>query len=134
MLAAASLGGNSTAPGAEVAVVDAGDSDASAVAAAKAAQAGGARMIRQSSFTPKELARQIQVLSQRSGTLGNAAHKAWNCGRPDAVKDLADLVESFGGAEMMDVIRVGKNNARGASQGVAVGQGAARDAAEERVS
>jgi ABC-type branched-subunit amino acid transport system substrate-binding protein len=45
MLAAASLGGNSTAPGAEVAVVDAGDSDASAVAAAKAAQAGGARMI-----------------------------------------------------------------------------------------
>ena len=97
-------------------------------------EAGGARMIRQSSFTPKELARQIQVLSQRSGTLGNAAHKAWNCGRPDAVKDLADLVESFGGAEMMDVIRVGKNNARGASQGVAVGQGAARDAAEERVS
>ncbi len=97
-------------------------------------EAGGARMIRQSSFTPKELARQIQVLSQRSGTLGNAAHKAWNCGRPDAVKDLADLVESFGGAEMMDVIRVGKNNARGASQGVAVGQGAARAAAEERVS
>lgn len=45
MLAAASLGGNSTAPGAEVAVVDAGDSDASAVAAARAAQAGGARMI-----------------------------------------------------------------------------------------
>ena len=93
--------------------------------------AGGARMIRQSSFTPKELARQIQVLSQRSGTLGNAAHKAWNCGRPDAVKDLADLVESFGGAEMMDVIRVGKNNARGASQGIAVGQGAARDVAED---
>ena len=50
------------------------------------------------------------------------------------MKDLADLVESFGGAEMMDVIRVGKNNARGASQGVAVGQGAARDAAEDAVS
>ncbi|NCP18496.1 MAG: undecaprenyldiphospho-muramoylpentapeptide beta-N-acetylglucosaminyltransferase [Erythrobacter sp.] len=93
-------------------------------------EAGGARMIRQSSFTPKELARQIQVLSQRAGTLGTAAHKAWNCGRPDAVTDLADLVESFGGAELMDVIRVGKNNARGASQGVAVGQGAARDAVE----
>ena len=28
---------------------------------------------------------------------------------------------------MMDVIRVGANNARGASQGVAAGQGAARD-------
>jgi len=97
-------------------------------------EAGGARMIRQSSFTPKELARQIQVLSQRAGTLSTAAHKAWNCGRPDAVKDLADLVESFGGAELMDVIRVGKNNARGASQGAAVGQGAARDAAQEQVS
>lgn len=95
-------------------------------------EAGGARMIRQNSFTPKELARQIQVLSQRSGTLGTAAHKAWNCGRPDAVKDLADLVESFGGADLMDVIRVGKNNARGASQGVAVGQGAAKDIAKER--
>ena len=93
--------------------------------------AGGARMIRQNAFAPKELARQIQVLSQRAGTLGTAAHKAWNCGRPDAVKDLADLVESFGGADVMDVIRVGKNNARGASQGVAVGQGAARDTAED---
>jgi UDP-N-acetylglucosamine--N-acetylmuramyl-(pentapeptide) pyrophosphoryl-undecaprenol N-acetylglucosamine transferase len=46
------------------------------------------------------------------------------------VQDLADLVESFGGAEMMDVIRVGGNNARGASQGVPAGQGAAREAAE----
>ncbi|MEC8179117.1 MAG: UDP-N-acetylglucosamine--N-acetylmuramyl-(pentapeptide) pyrophosphoryl-undecaprenol N-acetylglucosamine transferase, partial [Pseudomonadota bacterium] len=52
----------------------------------------------------------------------------------DAVKELADLVESFGGAELMDVIRVGQNNARGASQGVPVGQGAARDAAEEPAS
>ena len=52
----------------------------------------------------------------------NAAHAAWNCGRPKAVEDLADLVESFGGAEMMDVIRVGGNNARGASQGIAAGQ------------
>ena len=39
--------------------------------------------------------------------LANAAHGAWNCGLPNAVRDLADLVESFGGAEMMDVIRVG---------------------------
>ena len=61
---------------------------------------------------------------------GKAAHAAFNCGRPNAVQDLADLVESFGGAEMMDVIRVGANNARGASQGVAAGQGAARDMQE----
>lgn len=91
------------------------------------AKAGGARMIRQEKFAPKELAKQIQVLAQHPQALANAAHAAWNCGRPDAVKDLADLVESFGGAEMMDVIRVGANNARGASQGVVAGQGAARD-------
>src|SRR6185437_15829004 len=37
-----------------------------------------------------------------------AAHAAWNCGRPNAARDLADLVESFGGAEIQDVIRVGR--------------------------
>ena len=61
---------------------------------------------------------------------GRAAHAAWNCGRPRAVEDLADLVESFGGADMMDVIRVGGNNARGASQGLPVGQSAVRESAE----
>ena len=96
-------------------------------------KAGGARMIRQSQFTAKALAKQIQALSQRHETLATAAHAAWNCGRPDAAKDLADLVESFGGAEMMDVIKVGANNARGASQGVAVGQGASREAARDTV-
>lgn len=70
-------------------------------------KAGGARMIRQERFTPKELAKQIQALAQHPQALANAAHAAWNCGRPDAAKDLADLVESFGGAEMMDVIRLG---------------------------
>jgi len=69
-------------------------------------RAGGARMIRQHRFTPKELAKQIQVMAQHPSSLANAAHASWNCGRPDATRDLADLVESFGGAEMMDVIRV----------------------------
>lgn len=87
-------------------------------------KAGGARMIRQDRFTPKELAKQIQAMAQNPGSLSNAAHAAWNCGRPDAARKLADLVESFGGAEMMDVIRIGANNARGASQGVPAGQGA----------
>ena len=68
---------------------------------------GGARMIRQDKFTAKELAKQIQALAQRPETLATAAHAAWNCGRPKAVQDLADLVESFGGAELMDVIRLG---------------------------
>ncbi|TNE34965.1 MAG: undecaprenyldiphospho-muramoylpentapeptide beta-N-acetylglucosaminyltransferase [Alphaproteobacteria bacterium] len=69
-------------------------------------KAGGARMIRQDRFIPKELAKQIQAMAQAPHSLANAAHAAWNCGRPKAAKDLADLVESFGGAEMMDVIRV----------------------------
>lgn len=69
------------------------------------AKKGGARMIRQEKFTGKELAKQIQALAQNPQSLATAAHAAWNCGRPDAVKDLADLVESFGGDELMDVIR-----------------------------
>jgi UDP-N-acetylglucosamine--N-acetylmuramyl-(pentapeptide) pyrophosphoryl-undecaprenol N-acetylglucosamine transferase len=89
-------------------------------------KAGGARMIRQDKFTAKELAKQIQALAQRPETLATAAHAAWNCGRPKAVQDLADLVESFGGNELMDVIRVGATTDRGASQGV-VASGAARD-------
>ena len=118
-------------------------------------KAGGARMIRQPASTlsmpegdsdaanamrkkqadafqklAKDISRQIMALAQAPQSLANAAHAAWNCGRPDAASDLADLVESFGGAEMMDVIRVGGNNARGASQGEPVGQGAARGIVE----
>ncbi len=88
-------------------------------------KAGGARMIRQAGFTPKELAKQIQVLAQRPDTLATAAHAAWNCGRPDAVRDLADLVESFGGEALMDVIRVTGVEAQPSGQGAL-----ARDAAE----
>jgi len=73
-------------------------------------KAGGARMIRQDKFTPKELAKQIQALAQKPGSLANAAHCAWNCGRPKAAKDLADLVESMGGIDLMDVIRVGDSS------------------------
>jgi UDP-N-acetylglucosamine--N-acetylmuramyl-(pentapeptide) pyrophosphoryl-undecaprenol N-acetylglucosamine transferase len=91
-------------------------------------KAGGARAIRQHNFTAKELAKQINAMAQRPETLANAAHAAWNCGRPDAASDLADLVEGFGGADMMDVIRVGEKAARGATQEVAA-NGASRDAA-----
>jgi UDP-N-acetylglucosamine--N-acetylmuramyl-(pentapeptide) pyrophosphoryl-undecaprenol N-acetylglucosamine transferase len=69
--------------------------------------AGGARAIRQESFTPAELARQIEALAHPPEALAAAGHAAWNCGHPNAAADLADLVESFGGAPMMDVIRVG---------------------------
>ncbi|SFP23367.1 undecaprenyldiphospho-muramoylpentapeptide beta-N-acetylglucosaminyltransferase [Qipengyuania nanhaisediminis] len=93
-------------------------------------KAGGARMIRQDRFEAKELAKQIRVLADDPKGLANAAHAAWNCGRPRAVEDLADLVESFGGADMMDVIRVGGNNARGTTQGAPAGQGASREISE----
>jgi len=91
-------------------------------------KAGGARMIRQDVFTPKELAKQIQAMAQAPATLANAAHCAWNCGRPNAARDLADLVESFGGAEMMDVIRMGAEPSR--SQGQAATQGSSKDNAQ----
>jgi UDP-N-acetylglucosamine--N-acetylmuramyl-(pentapeptide) pyrophosphoryl-undecaprenol N-acetylglucosamine transferase len=68
--------------------------------------AGGARAIRQDRFTSAELAKQIQAMAQHPETLANAAHAAWNCGYPNATSDLADLVESFGGVPLMDVIRM----------------------------
>jgi len=82
--------------------------DHQAVNAGEIVAAGGARMIRQDRFTPKELAKQIQALAQNPASLANAAHGAWNCGRPKAAKELADLMESMGGIDMMDVIRVGE--------------------------
>jgi UDP-N-acetylglucosamine--N-acetylmuramyl-(pentapeptide) pyrophosphoryl-undecaprenol N-acetylglucosamine transferase len=67
---------------------------------------GGARAIREDRFTSAELAKQIQAMAQHPETLANAAHAAWNCGYPNATSDLADLVEGFGGAPLMDVIRM----------------------------
>jgi UDP-N-acetylglucosamine--N-acetylmuramyl-(pentapeptide) pyrophosphoryl-undecaprenol N-acetylglucosamine transferase len=91
--------------------------DHQAANARERAASGGARSIRQEKFTAVELAKQIQAIAQGPETLANAAHAAWNCGQPNAVSDLADLVGSFGGAPLMDVIRV--------AQGVsAQGQGA----------
>ncbi|MBW8754205.1 MAG: undecaprenyldiphospho-muramoylpentapeptide beta-N-acetylglucosaminyltransferase [Sphingomonadales bacterium] len=80
--------------------------DHQAANAREMAAAGGARAIRQEKFTGAELAKQIQAMAQHPETLANAAHAAWNCGYPRAASDLADLVESFGGAPLMDVIRV----------------------------
>ena len=94
------------------------------------AAAGGARAIRQAQFTAVELAKQIQALAQRPETLANAAHAAWNCGYPNATRDLADLVEHFGGAPLMDVIRVGGKAGGSAQQAVAHGL---RQAQAERI-
>jgi len=86
-------------------------------------KAGGARMIRQDRFTASELAKQILAIAQSPETLANAAHAAWNCGYPKAAKDLADLVESFGGAPLMDVIRVADALKAGAVMGGAAAAG-----------
>jgi UDP-N-acetylglucosamine--N-acetylmuramyl-(pentapeptide) pyrophosphoryl-undecaprenol N-acetylglucosamine transferase len=70
------------------------------------ARAGGARTIGQGSFTPVELAKQMQKLGLEPAALTNAASRAWACGRPQAASDLADLVEMTGrdlGAEPMPV-------------------------------
>ena len=55
--------------------------------------AGGARTINQKAFTPKELAKQMQKLGLDPQALQNAAARAKSCGRPNATRDLADLVE-----------------------------------------
>src|SRR5207237_4971576 len=60
------------------------------------ARAGGARMIAQVKFTPVELAKQMQKLGLEPGALANAAARAKSAGRPEAAKDLADLVERTG--------------------------------------
>lgn len=58
-------------------------------------EAGGARTIAQPAFIPVELAKQMQRLGLDPAALQNAAGRARSCGRPDAARDLADLVESL---------------------------------------
>ena len=60
------------------------------------ARAGGARMILQKHFTPVELAKQMQKLGLEPEALARAAERAKAVGRPEATRDLADLVERTG--------------------------------------
>ena len=106
--------------------------DHQAVNTREMVKAGGARMVRQDAFQPKELAKQIQAMAMNPQSLANAAHCAFNCGRPDAAKDLADLVESMSGIDLMDVIRVGEASLR-AAQATARPQTAPRKAAKDKV-
>lgn len=64
--------------------------------------AGGARAIPQSSFTPVELAKQMQKLGLEPQALENAARRARGCGRPEAAADLADLIECLGADAMAE--------------------------------
>ncbi|MFP5454233.1 MAG: undecaprenyldiphospho-muramoylpentapeptide beta-N-acetylglucosaminyltransferase [Alphaproteobacteria bacterium] len=72
------------------------------------AQVGGARAIRQSNFTPQELAKQMQKLALDPQALINAARRAHGVGRPNAAEDLADLVERIGPEPIVDPIPVEK--------------------------
>jgi UDP-N-acetylglucosamine--N-acetylmuramyl-(pentapeptide) pyrophosphoryl-undecaprenol N-acetylglucosamine transferase len=83
--------------------------------------AGGARSIDQSRFTPQELAKQMQKLAMDPGALENAAERARSCGRPDAVKDMADLIESFGPSpQTIDTVRAKPDRAISGLAGAAV--------------
>jgi UDP-N-acetylglucosamine--N-acetylmuramyl-(pentapeptide) pyrophosphoryl-undecaprenol N-acetylglucosamine transferase len=75
--------------------------------------AGGARAIAQAQFTPVELAKQIQKIALQPGAMENAARAAKGCGRPEAVSDLADLVESFGVAPIMKTLKSRPDTANG---------------------
>ena len=77
---------------------------------------GGGRAIPQARFTAVELAKQMQRLALEPGALALAADKAASVGRPMATSDLADLVERFGGAPLMDVIRVGAGASKAAAR------------------
>ncbi len=69
--------------------------DHQTVNAREMTNAGGARTIPQKIFTAVELAKQMQKLGLDPQALENAAGRAKSVGRPYAVGDLADLVESL---------------------------------------
>jgi UDP-N-acetylglucosamine--N-acetylmuramyl-(pentapeptide) pyrophosphoryl-undecaprenol N-acetylglucosamine transferase len=106
---------------------------------AEMVQAGGARMVLQPAITSanpndyqgdkrnellksqaeikeslaKEITKQIQKIALEPGALENAAKAAHRCGRPNAVSDLADLVESFGAAPITKVLKAKAENQGG---------------------
>ncbi len=67
--------------------------------------AGGARMIVQAQFTSKELAKQMQKLGLEPKGLTLAAEAAKSCGRPNATRDLANLLEKLGRPPVVDALK-----------------------------
>ncbi len=82
------------------------------------AKAGGARAIAQTRFTPIELAKQMQKLGLDPESLANAAARARAVGRPNAARDLADLVERTGRNPGVDPLFVRENVLRPMPGGV----------------
>nr|WP_260482505.1 undecaprenyldiphospho-muramoylpentapeptide beta-N-acetylglucosaminyltransferase [Sphingomicrobium flavum] len=63
------------------------------------AEGGGARMIRQSNFTPETLAAQLAEICSDPQALANAAQRSLSIGKPRAAEELADLVERVGAGD-----------------------------------
>ncbi|MEO1168956.1 MAG: undecaprenyldiphospho-muramoylpentapeptide beta-N-acetylglucosaminyltransferase [Pseudomonadota bacterium] len=72
---------------------------------------GGARVIKQTQFTPAELAKQMQKLGLEPEALMNAAGRARSAGYPNATRDLADLVERLGQGGGREALFVGSPKA-----------------------
>lgn len=79
------------------------------------AKEGGARSIAQVHFTPERLAEEIQALDL--GNLAEAAAHARACGRPDATRALADLVERVSKTPGADLLPAGKKAVNSPAQG-----------------
>ncbi|HXH00559.1 MAG TPA: undecaprenyldiphospho-muramoylpentapeptide beta-N-acetylglucosaminyltransferase [Sphingomicrobium sp.] len=73
--------------------------DHQTVNARELVEAGGARAIAQSAFTPDALATQVEAIASDPQALANAAGRSLSVGRPRATSDLADLVERIAGGE-----------------------------------
>jgi UDP-N-acetylglucosamine--N-acetylmuramyl-(pentapeptide) pyrophosphoryl-undecaprenol N-acetylglucosamine transferase len=74
--------------------------------------AGGARMIPQTEFTPERLADEMNLLGMDADKLAEAAAHARAVGHPDAARDLADLVERIGRTPAGDLLPVGADKER----------------------
>lgn len=68
-------------------------------------------------FTPLELSRQMQKLALEPGALENAAARARSVGRPNATRDLADLVERMARGQPPGPAEVGVARARSRATG-----------------
>ena len=77
--------------------------DHQTVNAREMAETGGARAIAQSAFTPEALAAAIVDMV---GDLPHTAALAAAVGRPDATRDLADLLESVGAAPIVTPVTI----------------------------
>jgi len=71
--------------------------DEQTVNARELVQAGGARVLLETGFTPQALAAQILDLLTNSAQTLSMANAALGCAKPEAANDLADMIESLAG-------------------------------------